>query len=227
MLGLVRKGGIQQRISLPILWQSKVYSTEAGENGGKSEYNKRFPAYGRRRRVKHEQHRQNIFDIETLREDEDDRHGDYGHHTFGHWMLESIRDVRKYVRKEKFEIPQLSEFSKPFSLPSAEKRILKFQTTKIHGVVSANNAVEKDSLNRRVTLQVKVDDLKLSNAARHKFLLLAGPRYDFNTDILKISSDREPTANLNKKRLVDEFKALLEESKVKIFFGFIFEFYNV
>ncbi|OLY79726.1 37S ribosomal protein S24, mitochondrial [Smittium mucronatum] len=169
------------------------------ESEGKKE-RKHFPTYGRKRRMQYERNRERAFDMNQLEEWKGD-----DHHILGHWFLNSIRDVRKYVRKEKFEIPTLSEFSKPFAPPQATQ-ILKFQTNRIHGKPD-------EPLNRRVTMTAKVSDFGLSADDLHVFLLLVGPRYNPVTDMLTMSSDTELTSKLNKKKISDTLDALLSEAK--------------
>ncbi|OMJ10087.1 37S ribosomal protein S24, mitochondrial [Smittium culicis] len=170
------------------------------DDGPKKEAKIHRPSYGRRRRMQFEKNRERAFDMNQLEEWKGD-----DHHILGHWLLNSIRDVRKYVRKEKFEIPTLSEFSKPFALPPKEN-ILKFQTNRVLGK-------PEDPLNRRVTMTLKVSDLNLSPKDLHVFLLLVGPRYNSETDTLKMSSDSELTSSLNKKKISDTLDALLSEAK--------------
>ncbi|KAJ1679437.1 37S ribosomal protein S24, mitochondrial [Spiromyces aspiralis] len=142
------------------------------------------------------------FDMEELQTWNHDNHT-----TFGHLYLENVRDVRQYLRKIKYEIPTLAEYSKPFTPPS-ERQILRFQRTEHVGV--ANHPGD-----RRVTMTVKVSKLGLSDIERHKFLLLVGPRYDPFKDELKMSEDREPTSMENKKRLSDTLDTLIAEAKNK------------
>ncbi|PVV00205.1 hypothetical protein BB559_000037 [Furculomyces boomerangus] len=183
-----------------------AYATKAGSEpvaasaeGQDGEKRKHQPAYGRKRRMQFEKNRERVFDINQL----DTWKGD-DHHIFGHWLLNSVRDVRKYIRKEKYEVPTLANLAKPFVLPST-KNILKFQINRVHGK-------PEDPLNQRVTLFVKVSELNLAKKDLHKFLLLAGPRYNSHTDILTISSDTEPTSLLNKKLLSDTLDELIKEA---------------
>ncbi|KAJ2714712.1 37S ribosomal protein S24, mitochondrial [Coemansia spiralis] len=127
------------------------------------------------------------------------------HHTYGHLLLESIRDVRKYARQIKYELPTLAEHAKPFRPPPAQN-VLRFERSVTMG--------EKfQAQDRKVVLRVKVAQLGLGAAELHKFVLLAGPRYNPETDELKMSEKRELSALLNKKRLADMFTALLAEAK--------------
>ncbi|KAJ2773122.1 37S ribosomal protein S24, mitochondrial [Coemansia nantahalensis] len=127
------------------------------------------------------------------------------HHTYGHLLLESIRDVRKYARQIKYELPTLAEHAKPFQPPPAQN-VLRFERSVTMG--------EKfQAQDRKVVLRVKVAQLGLAAPELHKLVLLAGPRYNPETDELKMSEKRELTSLLNKKRLADMFTALLAEAK--------------
>ncbi|CDS13300.1 hypothetical protein LRAMOSA05478 [Lichtheimia ramosa] len=124
--------------------------------------------------------------------------------TMGHDLFENIRTVRQYLRKTEYELPKLKSFAKPFVPPTSDQ-ILKFKS---HTYLGEGHPVE-----RKVVLSVKVDDLKLSNTERHKFLLLAGPRYHVDTDELILSSEKFPHRKQNKKYVRDTLDALLKESK--------------
>ncbi|KAI7882534.1 hypothetical protein K492DRAFT_145028 [Lichtheimia hyalospora FSU 10163] len=124
--------------------------------------------------------------------------------TMGHDLFENIRTVRQYLRKTEYELPKLKSFAKPFVAPSSDQ-ILKFKS---HTYLGEGHPVE-----RKVVLSVKVTDLKLSNSERHKFLLLAGPRYHVDTDELVLSSEKFPHRKQNKKYVRDTLDALLKESK--------------
>ncbi|KAJ1937573.1 37S ribosomal protein S24, mitochondrial, partial [Linderina macrospora] len=98
------------------------------------------------------------------------------HHTYGHLLLESVRDVRKYVRLEKFELPTLAKHAKAFRPPPAT-HCLRFERTYTHG--DKNQAED-----RKVKVRVTVSQLGLKGPELHKFLLLAGVRYNPATDEL-------------------------------------------
>ncbi|KAF7728021.1 37S ribosomal protein S24, mitochondrial [Apophysomyces ossiformis] len=124
--------------------------------------------------------------------------------TIGHELFENIREVRKYLRKTEYELPKLSAFAKPFVPPNSDQ-ILKFKT---HTYLGEGHPVE-----RKVVLTVKVSDLKLNDTERHKLLLLAGPRYDVNTDEIKLSSEKFPHRKQNKKYVSDTLDKLVAEAK--------------
>ena len=102
----------------------------------------------------------------------------------------------------------LLAFAKPFEPPTSEQ-IVKVKT---HNYLGEGHPVE-----RKVVLSVKVADLKLDDKEKHKFLLLAGPRYNVNTEELVLSSEKFPHRKQNKKYVRDLLNKLLAESKVIIF----------
>ncbi|CAO3647220.1 unnamed protein product [Cunninghamella blakesleeana] len=124
--------------------------------------------------------------------------------TIGHLLFENIREVRQYLRKTKYELPKLNVYAKPF-VPPTSNEIIKYKT---HTYLGEGHPVE-----RKVVLSVKVENLKLSEVERHKFLLLAGPRYHVDTDELILSSEKFPHRKQNKKYVGDVLNRLLKETK--------------
>lgn len=103
-------------------------------------------------------------------------------------------------------------FAKPFEAPSADQ-ILRFKS---HTYVGEGHPVEK-----KVVLNVKVADLKLNDAEKHKLLLLCGSRYNVNTEELVMSSEKFPHRKQNKKYLLDVLNKLIKEAKVIVESTFI------
>ncbi|KAJ2607917.1 37S ribosomal protein S24, mitochondrial [Coemansia sp. RSA 1365] len=166
---------------------------------------KKFAAEHRKEQLK-------AFEKEELEYENDDgmappegKFDDYGHHTYGHLLLESIRDVRKYERMIEFELPTLVEHAKPFKPPSSEC-ILHFES-------SATMGEKFLAQDRKVILRVKVAKLGLKTPELHKFLLLVGVRYNPQSDELKMSENREATSLLNKRRLADTLASLIAQAK--------------
>lgn len=73
---------------------------------------------------------------------------------------------------------------------------------------------------RKAVVSVKLRDLveganKLDNAQKlHKFKLLAGPRYDPDSDSFKISSEQFPTTQMNLKWCSDAIDRLIAAAEV-------------
>ncbi|KAI9266773.1 mitochondrial ribosomal subunit protein-domain-containing protein [Phascolomyces articulosus] len=126
--------------------------------------------------------------------------------TIGHELFENIRNVRQYLRKTEYELPKLQSFAKPFEPPTSEQIV----KVKSHNYLGEGHPVE-----RKVVLSVKLSDLKLDDKEKHKFLLLAGPRYHVDTDELVLSSEKFPHRKQNKKYVRDLLNKLLTESKDK------------
>ncbi|KAI8972502.1 mitochondrial ribosomal subunit protein-domain-containing protein [Pilobolus umbonatus] len=122
----------------------------------------------------------------------------------GHNLFDNIREVRQYLRKTEFELPKLSAYAKPFQ-PPTDTQIIKFKT---HTYLGEGHPVEK-----KVVMNVKLSDLKLTETEKHKLLLLAGPRYNVNTDELVMSSERFPYRKQNKMYLKDVLNKLVREAK--------------
>ncbi|KAG0336429.1 37S ribosomal protein S24, mitochondrial [Podila minutissima] len=90
--------------------------------------------------------------------------------TVGYDTMEAQREVRKYLRITKYELPKLKDFVKPFQ-PPTKTQILRFRTSTYLG--EANHPAAP-----KVVLTVPTKSLPLTNPELHKFLLLVGPRYD-------------------------------------------------
>lgn len=69
--------------------------------------------------------------------------------------------------------------------------------------------------NRRVRLEVRVRDLGLPIVAAQKLVLMCGPRYNFNNDILTLTSDRYFTRKQNGRYLLDLLESLIKEAKTE------------
>lgn len=93
--------------------------------------------------------------------------------TIGHLRLQKERQMLKYYRLVANEFPKLKELSEPFTPPPASS-FLTFKFTHYQGEAHPDT--------RKVVLTFAVKDMFGSDAlptplARHKFLLLAGPRW--------------------------------------------------
>ncbi|ORX94577.1 hypothetical protein K493DRAFT_221046 [Basidiobolus meristosporus CBS 931.73] len=131
---------------------------------------------------------------------------DFNDHTwFGHNMLENIRDVRSYLKKAQYELPQLAKFQKPFVPPKSVGKIVAYKSTEYFGEEHPNA--------RKVVLTVNVDELSLDAAQKHKLLLLCGPRYHPGKNEIKISCEKYRLREQNYKHASDLLDKLLEYSK--------------
>ncbi|KAF9430062.1 37S ribosomal protein S24, mitochondrial [Podila epigama] len=125
--------------------------------------------------------------------------------TTGYDQLEAQREVRKYLRITKYELPKLKAFAKPFQPPS-KTEILRFRTTTYLGEPNHPAA-------RKVVMTVPTKSLPLTNPELHKFLLLVGPRYDPVHEQIKMSCERFADRSQNFKWLSDVLDTLINEAK--------------
>lgn len=119
-------------------------------------------------------------------------------------IVRDFRDLLEFNRKAAFELPQLTKFRKEYKPISKSDAPVIYKYTRFIG--------ESHPGERKVVLQLKLKDLNLSEPASHKFKLLAGSKYDHQTDIFLMSSDRflEPAQNAS--FLSDVLDDLINES---------------
>ncbi|KAI1306549.1 37S ribosomal protein S24, mitochondrial [Mortierella claussenii] len=125
--------------------------------------------------------------------------------TIGHDTLEEQREIRKYLRITKYELPKLKEFVKPFQPPS-KTQILRFRTSTYIGEPNHPAAP-------KVVLTIDLKSLPLTNPELHKFLLLVGPRYDPVKKEIKMSCEKFQDRSQNFKWLSDTLDKLINEAK--------------
>ncbi|KAG0307826.1 37S ribosomal protein S24, mitochondrial [Dissophora globulifera] len=125
--------------------------------------------------------------------------------TAGYDNLEALREVRKYLRITKYELPKLKAFVKPFQ-PPTKTQILRFRTSTYIG--ESNHPAA-----RKVVLTVDTQSLPLTNPELHKFLLLVGPRYDPVKEQIKMSCEKFQDRSQNFKWLSDTLDKLIDEAK--------------
>ncbi|KAI9232751.1 MAG: mitochondrial ribosomal subunit protein-domain-containing protein [Podila humilis] len=125
--------------------------------------------------------------------------------TVGYDSLEAQREVRKYLRIAKYELPKLKAFVKPFQ-PPTQTQILRFRTSTYLG--EANHPAAP-----KVVLTVPTKSLPLTNPELHKFLLLVGPRYDPVKEQIKMSCEKFADRSQNFKWLSDVMDKLINEAK--------------
>ncbi|KAK9702027.1 37S ribosomal protein S24, mitochondrial [Basidiobolus ranarum] len=131
---------------------------------------------------------------------------EFNDHTwFGHNMLENIRDVRSYLKKAQYELPQLAKFQKTFVPPKSVGKIVAYKTTDYFGEDHPNA--------RKVVLTVKPDDLSINDTQKHKLLLLCGPHYNADKNEIKISCEKYRLREQNYKHASDVLDKLLECAK--------------
>lgn len=118
-------------------------------------------------------------------------------------IVRDFRDLMNFNRKAAFELPQLVKFRKPY-VPSNNTPVT-YKYTRFIG--------ESHPAERKVVLSFKLADLELSEIEQHKFKLIAGSRYDHQTDVFLMSSDKFIEPSQNASFLSDVLDDLINESK--------------
>lgn len=114
------------------------------------------------------------------------------------------RERREYNRIAAYEMPHLVKYRQDYTKPKNKPITLKY--TSILGE-------EELPINQKVVLTVKSEHLGLSSKELHKLRLLAGTRYDYRTDEIKMSTERFPESLQNTRYLLDTLKKLIKEAK--------------
>ena len=164
----------------------------------------------------------------ALVEDGDEVFGDDEMTSMAHAEVEMHREVRDYMRIAAWDMPHLSskillhpsqpwffiranpgytELAKPFTLPP-QTHVLRFRYTTYMG--------EQHPAEPKVVLEVSTNDLTpryLTAAQRRTFVKLAGPRYNPQTGIVKMSCEKFGTRAQNKRYLGDQINLLIKEAK--------------
>ncbi|OJD31759.1 mitochondrial ribosomal small subunit component protein [Diplodia corticola] len=123
----------------------------------------------------------------------------------GHAELEQQREIREYMRIAAWEMPLLAKYAKPFQPPTSETP-LRFRHTTYMG--------EHHPAERKVVVEFSVPDLpNLTQVQRDKLIKLAGPRYNPDTQIVKMSAEHFETPAQNKRYLGDVINDLLNEAR--------------
>ncbi|EAS35196.1 37S ribosomal protein Rsm24 [Coccidioides immitis RS] len=140
-------------------------------------------------------------------EDDDDDFKDDAITSMAHAELEQHRELREYARIIAWDMPSLSALAKPFSLPP-QTHILRFRYTTYMG--------ETHPAESKVVVELCSKDLTptyLTEDQRITFLKLVGPRYNPDTDIIRMSCEKFPSRAQNKRYLGDLVENLISEAK--------------
>ncbi|KAL4896817.1 mitochondrial ribosomal subunit protein-domain-containing protein [Aspergillus ambiguus] len=142
-----------------------------------------------------------------LVEDADEDFNDDEITSMAHAEVELHREIREYARIAAWDMPFLSNLAKPFTLPP-QTHILRFRYTTYMG--------EQHPAENKVVVELSTKDLipkYLSEAQRQTFLKLVGPRYNPDTDIVRMSCEKFTSRAQNKRYLADLVNSLIKESK--------------
>ncbi|KAJ5905301.1 uncharacterized protein N7473_002217 [Penicillium subrubescens] len=127
--------------------------------------------------------------------------------SMAHAEMELHREMREYARIAAWDMPMLSKLAKPFTLPP-ETHILRFRYTIYMG--------EQHPAEPKVVVELASRDLTpkyLTEAQRQTFLKLVGPRYNPQTDVVKMSAEQFGSRAQNKRYLADVVNSLIQEAK--------------
>ncbi|KAK3682113.1 mitochondrial ribosomal subunit protein-domain-containing protein [Podospora appendiculata] len=125
--------------------------------------------------------------------------------SMGHGKLEEHREAREYSRVTVWEMPLLSKFAKPFVPPTGDE-VLRFRYTTYMG--------EFHPADRKVVVEFCPKDLRsLTDAQQLKLKKLAGPRYNPEKDIIKMSCEIHEHQAQNKRHLGDMIDRMIATAK--------------
>ncbi|KAH6899986.1 mitochondrial ribosomal subunit protein-domain-containing protein [Thelonectria olida] len=127
--------------------------------------------------------------------------------SMAHGKLDQVREMRHYARLAVWEMPLLSKLAKPFT-PPVEGEVLRWRYTSYMG--------ESHPAEKKVVVQFAPRDLKLTPVQTEKLKKLAGPRYNPETKLIKMSSESFEHQAQNKRylsNLVDDLIAAAKDPK--------------
>ncbi|KAK4058901.1 37S ribosomal protein S24, mitochondrial [Microbotryomycetes sp. JL221] len=122
-------------------------------------------------------------------------------------LMEKKRELLHYLRLEQAQFKDLVAFRQPFNKPDSS-HMIKLRRQHYQG--------EQHPASRKIDIVFKVADLPLSSdAARHKFKLISGPRWNSLTDEVKISCEQFPIDKMNEKWCSDTLDKMIAEAENK------------
>ncbi|OQE43055.1 hypothetical protein PENCOP_c003G06529 [Penicillium coprophilum] len=146
-------------------------------------------------------------ELVNILEDGDEEINDDEITSLAHAEMELHREMREYARLTAWDMPMLSKLAKPFTLPPPT-HILRFRYTTYMG--------EQHPAEPKVVVELASQDLTpkyLTEAQRQTFLKLAGVRYNPQTDIIRMSSEKFGSRAQNKRYLTDVVNSMIKEAK--------------
>ncbi|CAI0644006.1 hypothetical protein COL154_002287 [Colletotrichum chrysophilum] len=124
--------------------------------------------------------------------------------SMAHGKLDEIREHRHYHRIMAWEMPLLAKLAKPFE-PPAKDEVLRFRYTTYMG--------EHHPAEKKVVVEFSPVDLDLTPVQADKLRKLAGPRWNPEKDIIKMSSEKFEHQAQNKRYLSDLVDTLVATAK--------------
>lgn len=122
---------------------------------------------------------------------------------------QTAHDLRRrehLTRISAFEMPLLAKLREKYE-PKSDKE------TPVKLTYHTDFSNESNSSNRKVTLEVLLKDLELSEPQQRKFMILSGNKFNHNTQTLKFTVDEHPEPTQNAKLIMQRFNKLMKESK--------------
>ncbi|KAJ5504073.1 hypothetical protein N7463_006947 [Penicillium fimorum] len=146
-------------------------------------------------------------ELVNILEDGDEEINDDEITSLAHAEMELHREMREYARLTAWDMPMLSKLAKPFTLPPPT-HILRFRYTTYMG--------EQHPAEPKVVVELASQDLTpkyLTEAQRQTFLKLAGVRYNPQTDVIRMSSEKFDSRAQNKRYLTDVVNSMIKQAK--------------
>lgn len=145
------------------------------------------------------------FDAEMITNDDSEEFDENDMTDIGHAKLEEHREQRAYARTAIWEMPLLSQFAKPFKPPGMTMP-LRFRYTSYMG--------EFHPAEKKVVVEFCANDFGLTKIQEEKLKKLVGPRYNPETEIIRMSCEMFEHQAQNKRYLGDTVQQLVAEAKV-------------
>ncbi|WPH01410.1 Hypothetical protein R9X50_00425500 [Acrodontium crateriforme] len=125
--------------------------------------------------------------------------------SIAHAELAQHQELRTLLRTAAWEMPLLSNLAQPYKPHDRASQPLRWRYTTYMG--------EEHPAARKVVVEFRPNDLKLTEAQTTKLLKLVGPRYNPDKELVKMSCENFETPAMNKRHLADTIKELIAEAK--------------
>ncbi|KAK2615726.1 hypothetical protein N8I77_002460 [Diaporthe amygdali] len=143
-------------------------------------------------------------DKDLISNDDSDEFDENDMTDIAHAKLEEHREQRAYARLAIWEMPMLSQYAKPFELPTKEQP-LRFRYTSYMG--------EYHPAEKKVVVEFSPEDFGLTEIQKMKLRKLAGPRYNPEKEVIKMSCESFEHQAQNKRYLAELVEKLVTEAK--------------
>ncbi|KKY39507.1 putative mitochondrial ribosomal small subunit component [Diaporthe ampelina] len=143
-------------------------------------------------------------DKDLITNDDSDEFDENDMTDLAHAKLEEHREQRAYARLAIWELPLLSQFAKPFELPTKDQP-LRFRYTSYMG--------EFHPAEKKVVVEFSPEDFGLTEVQAMKLRKLAGARYNPEKETIKMSCESFEHQTQNKRYLAELVEKLVTEAK--------------